>query len=156
MKTHVSRLIAGLRWGVSAAMLAGGTVMLGRDPVEPPSFASTLELSALGRGQTDGAAIAGGASGAVSATALARFPCARDGFYATIGAQVERYAFSRGPISRLQDVATTIGIEYYRAGEKAAAITAHPGFYFGGHPSARTADVPIDAVTGVPLIHGLD
>ncbi len=140
-----------------AAILVCTSVVLAHGAAEPAPFAYSAEASAVGSCRTGVAGSpAVGSSTGLSTTALGRFPWGGGRFCATAGPQLDRYTFSAGPISQLQDIAAIVGLEYYHDGEKAAAVVAHPGFYFGGRAIVAAADVPIDVVSGIPIAHALN
>ncbi len=121
---------------------------------EPPApFEATITSFVTGGCSLNGAgSTPGGRSESSTAAFILRRPVAAPEWYCSGGLQLERFQFSAGPVSRLQDVAATLALEYYRDGEPVAALTIHPGFYFGQHATSDAWDVPVDLISGVPLI----
>ena len=103
---------------------------------------------------------AGRSDGSAAATEVALNWLQRDqlspgsAWYAAWGLQHEQFLFGAGralPFRRLEDVAVPLAVEYYVHGEEAASLTLRPGWYFANHPGSSSFDVPIEAVSGIPL-----
>ena len=79
-------------------------------------------------------------------------------WYAGWGVAADAYAFHGAigfPLEHLQDFAGQLSLEYFQGSEAVGEVVLHPGFYFGGHPDAGSFDIPVEAVTGIPLTTGL-
>jgi hypothetical protein len=138
-----------VRWGVALAGLAGylrGT---------PARFEGEAAAAVIGSCQLDGpgGSRVSGRARSFTVSTLGRTALGAKDWYLAGGLQAERYAFSDDPVtpSQLQDVAAVMAVQCYRKGEKVAALTLRPGWYFGRRPVAGAWDVPFDLVSGVPL-----
>ena len=71
----------------------------------------------------------------------------------------ELYTFSNAhdfPLHQLQGYAAQFSLEYFREAELAAYLKIRPGFYFENRPALSAWDVPVEAVSGIPLRSGLN
>jgi hypothetical protein len=144
------------RRGVVLAVLGGwltGWVWAG--PTEPPVDDASLALASVGPSRLTqaGQPLGHQASDEASVAWLRRQALPWAGWYWGWGLSADSYDFqaSNGlPLRRLQDMAAQFTLEDYVEGEPAVSVMAHPGLYFGDHPTAGAWDVPVEAISGIP------
>lgn len=92
-------------------------------------------------------------------TLLQRWPLAQSPWYLGIGVQAETFSF-RGAHAQqprqLQDVALPLCLQYFVGNTPAAEFSAKPGLYFENDANTRAFDVPLQAITAVPLSRNLN
>jgi len=82
-----------------------------------------------------------------------------DAWYWSSGLRTGQYWFdNRGnfPLQHLQDYAAQFGLEYFVDGKPAASLTIRPGFYFQTQARLASWDIPMNFVTGIPIVHNLN
>ncbi len=122
----------------------------------PAAQTDSLEFTLAGRSTLTeaGRTIGRQSDFSVSASWLQRQALPFKDWYWGAGLCADVYEF-RGTnalgLNRLQDCAVQFSLEYFIAGEAAVSVIARPGLYFESHPTGADWDIPVEAVTGIPL-----
>ncbi len=120
---------------------------------EIESAGSAAGASGLSGG---GARAPASAADALTWSWLERRPTGVPSLYIGAGVQAENYIFSRSSTlvpARLQDYAAVVSLEYFEGDEAVASVVLRPGWYFAQRMSRAAWDIPVDAVTGLPVSH---
>jgi hypothetical protein len=145
-----------------AGSLAGFVVVLG--PCSLPLHASdavpletgSVEFSYAGSTTLTEAGQSVGRQSATTAGVdwLQRQPLPFEHWYWGAGLSADRYDFSGTNtlgLNRLQDFAAQLSVEYFVGDDAVASVVVHPGLYFEDRPTGADWDIPVEAVTGIPL-----
>ena len=123
--------------------------------VSPATVELTFDGSFTGKCQLVGpdGTVRGGTSQAASFSLVNRQPLPAKDWYWDWGIQAENYFFDGSPATpkRVQDYAGIFSVEYFRGGEKAAALTLRPGWYFEGPATMAAWDAVVDLAIGFPV-----
>lgn len=156
-----ARTRACTRRGLALLAGAGAAALTALTAVRaaPPAIETTATAVAGASASLDAGAGTSVRSRADSATVtfLARRQLAGH-WYAGAGAQAETFSFSGGTgwPDRLQDYAAVLAVDYFEGDESVASLTLRPGLYFGHHATRGAWDIPVDLVSGIPLLKDFD
>jgi hypothetical protein len=74
-------------------------------------------------------------------------------WYWTWGAEADQYTFSgSGPWpGRLLAIEAPLKLQYFDGDQQEAEVSLSPGLYYAGHATASAFDMPVQAVSGIPI-----
>ena len=87
-------------------------------------------------------------------TFLQRKQLGQGSWYLGMGLQAESFSFggrNRAAVNGLRDVAGQLSLEYFVGNTPAAALSLKPGFFFEDTVRAAAFDMPVQAVSGIPI-----
>jgi hypothetical protein len=124
------------------------------EPPAPPRQVVSVDLSGVGHGALESPGGAGQSILEGSASFLQRQRLAASDWYWGWGLRGDVFAFDNTggfPVSHLQDYAAQLSLEYMVHGRPAAWLTLHPGLYYERTPTLSAWDVPLEAVSAIPI-----
>lgn len=82
-----------------------------------------------------------------------RIPLPWPDWYFHLGLEADQHAFTTNQfgLSRLRGMATPLGVEYFQSGQPVAELGLSPGFYYQDRITLHALDMPVQAVSGIPL-----
>ena len=82
-----------------------------------------------------------------------RVPLPWPDWYFHLGLEADQHTFTTNPLglSRLRGVAAPLGFEYFEGGRPVAVLSVSPGFYYQDRVTLHALDIPVQAVSGIPI-----
>ena len=140
---------------LAASFVSAADTLSSGAPDSPPAGVLTLDLGATAASRLmNGPTVVDRQSNASTQVSFIQRRSLHGPLYWNAGFFGELYTFSNAhdfPLHQLQGYAAQFSIEYFRKAEPAAYLKIRPGFYFENRPVLSAWDVPVEAVSGIPL-----